>query len=387
MTHPPKLHPLEAAALAVLFSAAISLPLVKWLVTGEPDTSPRENRTLAPRPVFAGKWKYMLVYVPQQCDAWFADHFGLRSQLLQAGSVLSTDWFRYSSHALVGKDGWFFYKVTPPVFVESLSDKTLEKWKNYLENRQQWLAARGIKYLFVVPADKDSIYPEFLPPTAGQPPATLPVDQLARYLAETHSTVKILSLRQPLLDAKKIEGNRLFYKQDGHWNSVGAFYGYQAIIRRLSEWFPALKPESRSAYRVIFAREQKRDVAHMAGLPESAAVEGPVLQSLSPVPFHFETEQGPTFGVSPFATVLQNPAGLPRAVMAGDSFSRALMPYLSLNFSRITYLSPEYALPLHGATAKILADDKPDVFIEERIQRFLPDVPGVWNVFDSAPSP
>src|SRR5579862_5989784 len=135
----------------------------------------------------------------------------------------------------------FFLKFDPPLSERVLNGEGLATWKSYLEHRQQWLSAKGIKFLFVVAPDKESVYPEFLPPTIKSTSAQLAVDQLARYLRETHSSVDLLSLREPLLDARTREQERLYYKQDSHWNSLGAYYGYEAIIRRLSQWFPTLK--------------------------------------------------------------------------------------------------------------------------------------------------
>jgi alginate O-acetyltransferase complex protein AlgJ len=382
-TTPPKLHPFEATALAVLFAAAISLPLVKQLIVKEPDTSTMEKRLLAREPdFFSGNWKWRVKYLPGACDAWYSDHFGFRYQLLEADSLVSFKLLVISQWVVIGNNGWLYYKMTPPLFTQSLSEADLAQWRSYLERRQAWLAARGIKYLFVVAPDKDSVYPEFLPYVSRPPPRELPVDQLVRYLRETHSSVDILSLREPLIAAKTREREPLYYKQDGHWNSLGAWYGYEAIIRNLAKWFPALNPKPRADYRLAFAPDDSRDIGMQAALFDYGAPVGPVLQPLAPLAAQKQPLAFPGLPRPSFMTKLPNPGNLPSAIMIRDSFTTSLAPYLSESFSRISYLWPGFdSMKNEKTIAGAILDEKPDVFIEERIQRFLITVPDDKVVF------
>lgn len=381
MNTPPKIHTFEAVALAVLFAAAITLPLVKQLTGEEPDTSSTEMRILSPKPDFGMSWKSRVKFLPGEIENYYSDHFGFRFLLLETSSFLNLRLFHFSQRAQIGEDGCMFYKLHPPLFSRSLGGDDLAKWKSYLENRQQWLAARGIKYLFVVPPDKDSIYPELLPYTSRPPPQELPVDQLIRYLKETHSTVEVLSLREPLLAAKKQEREFLYFKQDGHWNNLGGFYGYQAIIQYLVKWFPALKAKSRADYRLTLQARQVADVALQAALFNFTDPVAPVLEPVVPnlaqkTPLNFTG-----FAVKPFKTQLPGAANLPHAVMMRDSFTISLAPYLSESFGNITYFWPAHPLENEKVMADTLNKDKPDIFIEERIQRFIFTPPDESIVF------
>ena len=383
MSAPPRIHPFEAAALAVLFAAAISLPIIKQRFVGEMDTSSIENRMAAMKPVFAGFGKRSLKLQLQKFDAWYNDHFGFRYQLVNLGSRINIKWFGISQHAMIGKNQWLYLKLDPdpPLFTQSLSNPDLAKWKNYLEHRKLWLAAMGIKYLFVVPPEKDSIYPEFLPSTCRLPPKELPVDQLVRYLRETHSSVDILSLREPLLAAKPREQEPLYYKQDTHWNTLGGFYGYEAIIHHLAREFPSLKAKARADYRLTIERDRnKRDIAILAGAMDFPALSGPVLQPLFPESVQRVELQVPGFAspppmTPPFMTQARNPGNQPRAVMMRDSFTIALAPYLSESFSSITYFWSTGSKENEKAMADYVLKEKPDIFIEERVQRFIRAVP------------
>jgi hypothetical protein len=375
-----RMHPVESIALTVLFGVAICLPVVKQFVAGEPDTSAIEMHRQAPAPTF--DWKRSMKELPQQIDAWFDSHFGFRYFLLQADAALRAECFGESDRVVVGKRGWLFLKIEPPLFTQSLDAPALDAWKNYLETRRRWLARRGIQYLFVVAADKDSVYPEYLPRSAGPPPAELPVDQLIRHLRETHSPVEVLSLRDALLAAKTREIQRLYCKQDTHWNSVGAFYGYKAIMDRLAPLLPSLKPKSRGDYRLVHGSDGGYDLLHIGGLPAWMQAKGPQLVPVSPADVHKRWLTATESGLNPFRMELAHPGNLPTAVIDHDSFTMVMVPYLSQSFSRITYLA---AGNNPAVTEKVIMDtvlqEKPDVFIEERIQRAMPAIPDAKTVF------
>ena len=346
---------------------------------GEPDTSTIENRNLAPLPDVAGKpWKWKVRTFPKLFDAWYSDHFGCRALLLEANALINFSVLSYEQRVAIGQDGWLFYKFDPPLFSLSLSQRELASWKSYLERRQRWLAARGIKYLFIVPPDKDSIYPEFLPTSVGHAPEELPVDQLIRYLRETSSTVPVLSLRDAVLAGKAREQSPLYYKQDGHWNTVGAYYGYDAVIGKLSGWFPTLHPRPRTDYRVATGPEKVRDIAHLAGLPDSSHTMGAELEPLFTDAAQQSTIPNANFRNPTIVTEMPGSPGstLPRLVMLRDSFTISLMPFLSQNFSHATYFwITGVSIEQEKSIADTVLKEKPDIFIEERLERAMPAVP------------
>lgn len=381
----PKIHLLEAAALTLLFAIAISLPLARLLTIGEPDISALEKRQLAPVPDLTHNWKMDIKLV----DSYVRDHFGFRSLLVRLNAKLYSRWLHISNWAVIGSNGWLFYKNIPPLFSGRLSSEDLATWKSYLEHRQRWLAARGVKYLFVVAPDKESVYQEFLPVTSRPRPRELPADQLVRYLRETSSTVDVIYLREPLLAAKKLEQEPLYYKQDGHWNSLGAFYGYEAIMRRMAGWFPAMKAKTRADYSLAFAKDGMRDIAIQAGLWDTPPLLGPVLQPLTPTSTTREDKPLPRFPMPPFMTSMPEPSSLPRAVMLRDSFTIGLAPYLSESFSRITYFWPSLFLSIRPEQeevfAKAILKEKADIFIEEHVERMLINRPNEEIIFGGNP--
>ena len=71
-----------------------------------------------------------------------------------------------------------------------------------------------------------------------------------------------------------------------------------------------------------------------------------------------------------FATVNKNGRG--SAVVFRDSFASGMYPYLSETFARVAYY---WAYPTSDDFYKIIELEKPDVVIEERVERMFQAVP------------
>ncbi|MGD0745156.1 MAG: hypothetical protein ABSA45_08365 [Verrucomicrobiota bacterium] len=143
--------------------------------------------------------------------------------------------------ALVGRDGWLFYK---PGFDDMVARRSgpasgtndpvaaIVAWRDAL-------AARGIQLLVVPAPNKESIYPDYLTDraTAGHTlmsPATR--DLLAR-LESAH--VECVNLFAVFAEARKNGASAgaapLYLTQDSHWSPAGVALAAQAVARRLME--------------------------------------------------------------------------------------------------------------------------------------------------------
>jgi len=65
-------------------------------------------------------------------------------------------------------------------------------------------------------------------------------DGSVRELHALHSTVEVLDLRPVLRKAGEREP--VFYKIDTHWNLMGGFIAYEAVLSKLSGQIPGLVP-------------------------------------------------------------------------------------------------------------------------------------------------
>lgn len=378
MTAARRISKFEVVLLSALFVAAISLPLFKQLMFGEKEeTILVEYRDPHPLPKVTMKHLKVLKQYPAEFEAYYNDNFGFRSDLLRLAAVVKVKLLGVSAArtVLIGKSGWLYLKDAYTYLgTTNLTSYDLENWQNKFEERRNWLAQRGIRYLYMLAPNKQSVYPEFMPATfngTGIEPMT---DQLEHYLS-THSDFSMFPLRETLLDAKKNSQYLLYYPQDTHWNSLGAYVGYRAIILKMQQWFPELKPQDRSDYRTVTAAKHG-DLGRMTGVSNFSVREEPEMEPLTPDSFTKSSFKLPgvdhPLGTEPFTTENSNAPSKLKIVILRDSFGTSLVPYFSRNFARVTSIwSTEGNLHFEKILADFIEKEKPDVFIEERTERVL----------------
>jgi len=242
-----------------------------------------------------------------------------------------------------------------------------------LDHRQEWLAARGIRFLFVVCPDKHTIYPEYLPYAARPPARPSRLDQLAKRL-RTDARVTFVDLR-PLLLANKAS-RQLYYRRDTHWTDSGALLGAQQIIRKLHQWYPQTPVPQLADFRAVPVSAPV-DLVPLLGLSPNDLRERAV-RLLPKQPFQARITAGdpgrlPAVGGAAAATERKQ-APIPRAIILRDSFALSLVPYLSEVFGHATYLWTSQL------SRERVGKEKPDVVIWELVERDLIDPVPAWAV-------
>lgn len=326
-----------------------------------------ENRKPAPRPELPRSLGDVTAY-PERFGAFFADRFGFRREMLNLRGRIALRLLHKSSSPLVivGSHGWLFYageqSIPNHLHQISVPAAELDNWARQLQERRLWFAAHGIKYLFVIAPDKQSIYSEYMPRYLAPQQGETRLDQLSRRLFREPAW---LDLRAPLRSAK--DNEPLYFQLDTHWNDRGAHYAYRAIMQRLG--LPALdRPEN-----ALAEYERAGDLARMSGIiekendaafPTQCAIAERVAYdvALPPGP----NQPSPT---DPYdAPASRCSTGTERLLMFHDSFGEALWPYLSESFARVVYVWRQPSLEQMQA---VVAVDHPTVVIEERVERFL----------------
>jgi len=352
-------------ALIGLFVLFLLLPLLDMAFHVDPTSPPSENRLLTPFPPLpdgmAGLKKFLAGW-----EAYFNDHFGCRKVLVRWHNKLKWSLFKEKSvrNVLVGTDGWMFFSASQMVehFRGALqfTDQELADWRKLLEHRRDWLAQRGIKYLFVLAPDKQSIYPERLPAWLKNLGGRTKVDQLFAHM-RAHSTVEMLDLRPALFAAKK--SAPVYLKTDTHWNKFGAFVACEEVVRALAEHqVPGLAPVALDSFDRTNQLVAGGDLARGIGvsMTESNAVfftpkpELPVLEIFVPTGEHIKD-----------MAFAKNPQGHGRAMVHTDSFGRRWIPFLGYQFGEADFF---WQYHLDGP---LIERQKPVVVINEMLERFF----------------
>ena len=361
-----------------VFAGLLWLPTVDFFTGVDVTRQPSENRLLAPKPRLAQLNLPGLRGYLTASELYFNDHFGFRKRLIR--------WFqqwkrvfhdRTNKEVFVGEHGWLFLcgqqMLEHYLGTAKFTPAQLQAWQKVLEKRRDWLAARGIKYYFVVPPDKHNIYSEELPAwLRDATPANreTKLDQFEKYM-RGHSTVPIVDLRAPLLEAKT--SAPIYLQNDTHWNALGAFIGCQELVRFLSRDFPDLPLPRAEDFVFTNKPYSGGDLARMLGLDKSEKnyfdvtpkppLEIPPLVPVTNLPLHWEMHNSNAVSV-----VAENPAPLAETVVVfHDSFfGLRARQYLSGSFKRSLFVWDNREF-----NTKIIEEYQPKIVISEMLERFF----------------
>jgi hypothetical protein len=365
----------------LLIGTIVVLIAAAWIAprfTPAPDI--QENRVLATAPTRPHGLQDLDVF-RKQADAYVADHFPLRRQLIGVLNRLRMlVGVSGSNRVIVGRDGWLFFdddthlgaaRGDPP-----MPGHEIRNWLINLAGRTEYLHARGTPYLVVSPPVKETIYPQYGPDWYRGPSPKRPAIFLPR-LAQESGAGEVLYLH-PELAAATRAGEKTFSLHDTHWTGYGAYAGYVGLMTRLHAQGLTEGPLPLSAFqRVPNHGEGPRDLALMLGVSSFVDLDYP----------HFDTPPGLVTGQVSYLSAKQDwtgpqvvdtdKAGKPVLLMTRDSFSNELLPFLLPHFSRI-----------------VLAHNQDGFWRPDLIDRFKPNIvlleviePGLRVGMGNGPAP
>ena len=378
-----RLHPFWDTLTIVLFLALLWLPTLDYFFKFDHTPTPNENRLPAQWPHFTGlaQGREFITGV----ENYFNDHFGFRNRLIRWDRHWKNLSFRTtaSQDVLVGHDGWLFY-TGERMFEHwnrrsGWTEQDLRDWRQLLELRRDWLRERGIKYIFVVPPDKHTVYPEYLPDWMEKSSKPSKLQQLAEYM-KAHSDVEFIDLTQTLIDAKKIRVNYL--KTDTHWNAFGGFVAYRTLVQRLSHQIPGLEPLPLDAYEWKSTAHPRGDLIKLDGKDNCKETTCEETEGVTPIPLkpippltemiydsaRLPRRQGdPDQGPSCYTHIChtQNDKASGKALVFRDSFGGSWGPLLGLHFKDVIYIWA------YNWDRVLIESEKPDVVIDEILERFF----------------
>lgn len=226
----------------IFISAFILMLVVPMVLTDfkKNVVSEVENRMLADFPkVHGADGKLNHDFIPQ-FENWFNDHVGFRKQLFAANLKSQYDLFNNSANPKVevGEDGWLFFTEGGNVDIAAgeyagLGETELEALCRKQMAIRDKLKEQGMEYVLVLPPSKVSIYPEYIKGDFSV--RKTPVDFVADYL-EAHSDIKVVRMKEALLEEKDRSDELLYFKTDTHWNTHGSYIAYRQLVKQLQDW-------------------------------------------------------------------------------------------------------------------------------------------------------
>jgi hypothetical protein len=293
-------------------------------------------------------------------DSYFDSHYLLHQQLVD--SLL---WVRFHllhetvfPNVLIGKQDWLYYTAENNLAdfecVIPFTANELQSIRSRLLDWNDQLAKQGIKFYVVLAPNKESIYPQYLPDRIRSGVNSCRIDQVMQALQS--SPLSVLDLRDAMWSAAS--NTQIYHRTDTHWNAVGALFASKEILSVIKKDFPAQTLPSIMDYRLEsmpFSGDLAAFLPSDGRFIEQAPSLVPVSQS------HAVLKEGVD------KSIISSIPGsaLPRTLIFRDSFSDALIPFLSEHFSRIM-LVHSFSVDLDLALS-----EKPDLVIYEIAQRYL----------------
>lgn len=353
-----------------MFLAAINIPLLATIFSIDP--TPNYDR-LAPAPTMPRNLREV-TQLPGNFTAYYSDHFGFRRSLTQLHSDLISKVFQISpsNRVQLGNNDWLFLKSENTLddwrSLYPFDEQQLTDWQTMLEKRHQFLAERGIPYIFVIAPNKHTIYGDQLPNHLQRTDNPSRLDQLIARLQATNSPVQILDLRPALKTVS--QSQRTYHYTDTHWNLLGAYVGYSEIAQQLNELaIPVTIPDLES---ITLTEETVLggDLARMMGQKRQLTEPRITVDSFDSC--KITQADGTALKVEDIDipgdagnTTLCPTAPDQKLLMFHDSFGKLLYPYLASQFQNSVFVWSDDFDP------KIVEQEKPDIVIQQLVERRL----------------
>jgi len=376
------LYRLNGIILTLIFCFFIFTPFIGGLIQQDKQVSNVEKRNLNPLPSMPASVAEFINF-PRQFNLYYADHFGLREKLTKKYFKMINKLNGKSSvdDVTTGKDGWLFLGSIRPGYkrfndpfgdvtnVNLYSVAELEEFSRSITRLKNWLAQQGIQYIFIITPNKHTIYFDKLPEHIKKQNSESATDQLISYLRQ-HTDVKLVDLRSALFKAKNKQ--QLYFKYDTHWNHYGANIAQNEILKGIKTFFPEqIKPVLLMPEQFNLLTKTDSDLAAFAKITGAQDIDPrPTFnRSCSIVDKKAKIKLTDTFTMRCDANNLT-------ALVFRDSFFTALEPYISRSFKRSTYIWHRIN---YQSLSKHIERDKPDIVIDEVIERTLPYLPELDN--------
>lgn len=216
----------------------LSFPAVK----GHIDSANHEKRTFAAFPPFSFDLEEIKEF-PSNFENWFNDHLPYKNQLvamdnqrkhfLREGTTAIE--YKGSTCALEGKHHWLFYNAqneNESSFDDYLcnnlySEDQLKSIADRYVAFDHFMKEQGADFVLMYAANKEQVYPEYMPSTIIRTKNYSRTDQLVDYL-RANTGVPVLYTKNALIEEKE-NGYQVFAKYDTHWNNLGGFVGGQLL--------------------------------------------------------------------------------------------------------------------------------------------------------------
>ncbi|MSS64944.1 hypothetical protein FYJ58_13880 [Lachnospiraceae bacterium WCA-693-APC-MOT-I] len=319
-----------------------------------------ENRYLEQKPKFTME-SYLDSSFGKAYETYVNEQFPMRKQWIQVKAVTEQILGKVENNDIIkGQDGYLFSKQ---LFVSEQLEKNIRKIEQFANRSQRKI------YVGVIP-NSYSILREKLP--KGTP--NINQDSYIRNLNKSFGENKFIHVVpiQEILAVHKEEP--IYYRTDHHWTTLGAFYGYQQVCEEMNinsiDESQLESCEINDFYGTLDAKykgiDVKPDKIIYYQIPiQSMSVNGRLKDSLYDMKkaktrdkygMFLYGNNGLTIIRSGYRKV-ENKKNKKKLLIAKDSFSNSLIPFLTFQFDEIYVVDLRYFL---GSISSLLKENEID---------------------------
>jgi len=328
----------------------------------------QEKRILAEKPAFFTPHGLNLNF-PKQFNAYFPDHFGLRSTCVTAYTALIYYTLNDSvnEQVMAGKNGWLYFGPTLKDYtaINTLTDLQIDRIVKTLVQQEAYLSSLGITFLFTIAPNKSSIYPEHMSARYQPQLQQNNLHKLSKALEK--ETIHYVDLLESLRAAK--HKHQVYHTKDTHWNNIGARIAAQTLLNKIQEIRLDIALGDPAPARYQLEQIWLGDLSQML-LPALAIKDE---QAIYDIPENYtwkENDRRSRSQRNPEAmrihtTSKKNSTSL---FMFRDSFANALIPFISSRCAKVHYTR---VVPYDYTQIESIS---PDVVILEIAERNIPNL-------------
>ena len=374
-------HHIYSIILMAFFFIMISFVMMNELFHfySPPQVLVMEKRNLSRKPIFN---IYKLDLYPAAYNLFYNDRFPFRTKLISYyAGVISLKLFHrspYPDKVELGKEGWMYFVSEGALHKGqfTLSDDQIGQIVAEIHKRAVYYHDKGIKFYMAIPPVKQEIYPEYLPRKYYKLPGKNVTEKIIDLISKD-TLVNFVDMKSALLKAKKF--GRLYYKTDNHWNALGGYYGYRAVMDRMKQDFPSLHPLETSDFKMQTKVVKGKNMAENMNITDYVQEE-----DLIPHMKIERAKEGKRKGYKPRPTFpypqefeivreVKN-SGIPIVVIVRDSYFYGMMPYIIENFRKTVIL---YDTFVYGIFDDAIRIEKPDLVFYMIYEPHVPNLIGI----------
>ncbi|WP_417591819.1 alginate O-acetyltransferase AlgX-related protein [Owenweeksia hongkongensis] len=362
------------------FIAILTIPFILFIFGIRPEFENTENRRLTPKPQFGWTSKESkgtlqnaqnlsaeLGKYFEDFDAYYNDHFAFKPIFFTTYYQLQTKVFHTNpipQKVVKGDEGWYFLGnlysdvISESKGISNFSQKELNRIKENIENNARWLKQYNIEYYVAVAPNKHTIYGQFLPIAQGNLQTKL--SQVKDMLSKTK--INFVDLSENLKDHLN---QKLYDKTGSHWNDLGGYYGYTALMDKISTQFPTVEPIDPKDFTIVDDTVNQEDLTRMLAIEtiehqpflkmnKSCAIQ---IDNKLPIP---AKHKGPA---EKYEHRYFCPDKSFKVLVFRDSFAKALIQPIAETFGKSLFIR------FHDLDKDLILEEKPDLVIYEIVER------------------